>query len=418
MSSPTISWQDVSSDSNRLEALHALDVLDSPREPAFDRITDLIRLVFDVDIGLVTLIDAHRQWYKASIGMSNTEQALDSAFCRFTLEAGGPVIVNDATEDARFSDHEKVTGAPFIRFYAGTPIVTPQGQIVGTICAIDTKKRSFGTREMAILDHLAALVMHGLNLRQEAITDVLTGASSRRSFKEEAKKHIALANRNCAPLSCITLDIDHFKNINDTYGHAAGDQVLIGVVQALKATLRQSDIIGRLGGEEFAVLLPLTEEATAVEVAEKLRQVVKGLRFPNSHPPIKVTSSFGVASLMPGDDIDALVERSDSALYQAKRTGRDRVKVALRPEEHAKINRRRVLKAGQIIFNDGRSTYDCTIRSLWEDGAEATLALTTILPDEFDLRIKGSGECYHCRLIKRSASTVEMEYLLDLGPTL
>ncbi|MBK1794218.1 sensor domain-containing diguanylate cyclase [Devosia sp. WQ 349] len=411
MSSPTQCWQDVSGDNSRLAALQALDILDSPREPAFDRISDLIRLVFDVDIGLVTLIDAHRQWYKASVGMTNTEQDLDSAFCRFTLEAGDTVIVNDATEDARFADHEKVVGAPYIRFYAGTPIFTSKGLMVGTICAVDTKKRTFGPREMEILRHLAAVVMQGLELRQEAITDVLTGASSRRSFKEEAKKHISLSNRNNSPLSCISLDIDHFKQINDTYGHAAGDQVLTGVVKAFKETLRQSDIVGRLGGEEFAVLLPQTEEATAMDVAEKLRQVVKKLRFPHSRPPISVTSSFGVASLVPGDDIEALIARSDAALYTAKRTGRDRVHLAPKPDEAAKLNRRRVLKAGQIIFNDGRSTYDCTIRSLWDDGAEATLALTTVLPDHFDLRIKGSTEQYHCKLLKRSVGAVEMVYL-------
>jgi diguanylate cyclase (GGDEF)-like protein len=411
MSMQNTSWQDLSSDPNRLAALRALDILDSPREPAFDRISDLIRLVFGVDIGLVTLIDAHRQWYKASVGMTNSEQALDSAFCRFTLEAGETVIVNDATEDARFANHEKVLGEPYIRFYAGTPIVTNKGQIVGTICAVDTKKRTFGEREMEILRHLAALVMQGLELRQEAITDALTGASSRRSFKEEAKKHISLSIRNNAPLSCITLDIDHFKRINDTHGHAAGDQVLTGVVKALKDTLRQSDIIGRLGGEEFAVLLPQTEEATAMDVAERLRQVIKTLRFPNSHPPISVSSSFGVASLVPGDDIDALIARSDGALYTAKRTGRDRVHRAPRPDEEAKLNRRRVLKAGQIIFNDGRSSYDCTIRSLWDDGAEATLALTSILPEHFDLRIKGSTEQYHCKVLRRSVSAVEVTYL-------
>lgn len=411
MSTPIPSWQDVSTNPERLAALHDLDILDSPREPAFDRISELIRLVFGVEIGLVTLIDAHRQWYKAAIGMTNTEQSLDSAFCRFTLAEGGPVIVNDATEDARFSDHEKVVGEPHIRFYAGVPIITAKGLIVGSLCAIDTQKREFGPREIAILEHLASLVMHGLELRQEAVTDVLTGASSRRSFKQEAGKHIALAHRNNFPLSCLSIDIDHFKTVNDTYGHASGDQVLCGVVGALKQNLRQSDLIGRLGGEEFAIMLPQTEEATAVEVAEKLRKAIKALRFPGSNPPITVTTSFGVASLGKGDDIDSLIARSDQALYSAKRSGRDRVCVAKLDAAPDKTNKRRVLRAGQIIFNEGRASYDCTIRSIWDEGAEASLGLTTDIPDNFELLIRGTAERHLCRLLKRSTTTLEMQFV-------
>lgn len=411
MSMINANWQDVSANPERLAALQDLDILDSPREPAFDRISELLRLVFGVEIGLVTLIDAHRQWYKAACGMTNTEQALDSAFCRYTLAEGGPVIVNDATKDPRFSDHEKVVGEPHIRFYAGAPITTSKGQIVGSICAIDTQKRDFGPREVAILQHLASLVMHGLELRQEAVTDVLTGASSRRSFKQEAGKHIALAHRNNFPLSCLSIDIDHFKSVNDTYGHPAGDQVLSGVANALKANLRQSDVIGRLGGEEFAILLPQTEEATAVDVAEKLRKAIKALRFPGAEGVFGVTTSFGVATVTKVDDIDSLLARSDLALYTAKRSGRDRVCSAKRDAATEKTNKRRVLRAGTIFFNEGRASYNCTIRSIWDEGAEATLGLTTSVPDNFELAISGSSKRYHCRLIKRSTTTVELEYL-------
>src|SRR5690606_27279597 len=125
--------------------------------------------------------------------------------------------------------------------------------------------------------HLAALVMRELELRMEATTDVLTGAGSRRALKEEVRKHLALAARHTMPLSCIALDIDHFKRVNDTYGHAAGDQVLTGTVRALKEALRQSDFIGRVGGEEFVIVLPQTEQSTAIQVAEKLRKIVRSL---------------------------------------------------------------------------------------------------------------------------------------------
>ncbi|CDP50665.1 hypothetical protein [Devosia sp. DBB001] len=394
----------------RLAALESLDILDTPREAAFDRISELIKLIFDVEIGIVSMIDAHRQWYKSVIGLPNNEVPLDGTFCRYTLQLAQPVIVPDATLDPRFADNPHVTGEPYIRFYAGAPIMTATGQIIGTICAIDKRLRPFGERETAILGHLAAIVMRELELRQEASTDLLTGAGSRRAFKEEAGKFLALATRHRAPLSCIALDVDHFKRVNDTYGHAAGDQVLAGIAQAMRSELRQSDFVGRMGGEEFAVLLPQTELATAAQVAEKLRHVVKGLRFSGSNPPIQVSASFGVAALSPGDDIVSLLNRADQALYEAKRTGRDRVCRAGIPGATEKINPRRVLKAGQIVFDHGRAAFDCTIRALWDNGAEITVSLPTAIPDSFELVVKATAERHHCVLTSRSAGAIEAAF--------
>lgn len=407
MPSNPATLEEVGANADRLIALQALDILDTPAELGFDRIADLLRLIFDVEIGIVSMIDAHRQWYKSVFGLETSEAALNGTFCRYTLALGRPVIVKDATKDTRFADNPHVVDGPRIRFYAGAPIINSKGLVIGTICAIDKKVRDFGERETAIIVHLAALVMRELELRQEAATDFLTGASSRRALKEELAKHVSLAKRHSTPISCIVLDIDHFKRVNDTYGHAAGDQVLIGVVGALKAALRHSEHIGRVGGEEFAILLPRTELATAVIFAEKLRRVVKDLSFPGSTPPIAVAASFGVASLVPSDDVEALLNRADQALYLAKRTGRDRVCSTSAPNEPNKVNRRRVLKAGQIIFNGGRSTYDCTVRSLWENGAEISVSLPAVVPERFDLLLKGSAEKYTCSLASKTDSSIE-----------
>lgn len=401
---------EVGADPDRLMALQDLDILDTPAELGFDRIADLIRLIFDVEIGIVSMIDAHRQWYKAVFGLPTTEASLDGTFCRYTLSLGRPVIVPDATKDARFYENPHVVDGPRIRFYAGAPIINCDGLVIGTICAIDKKVRDFGERETAILVHLAALVMRELELRHEAATDVLTGASSRRAFKDEVAKQLSMAKRHSIPLSCIAFDIDHFKRVNDTYGHAAGDQVLAGVTGAIRSALRQNDSIGRVGGEEFAILLPQTELATAVNVAEKLRRLVKDLRFPGSNPPIAVAASFGVATLGPSDDIETFLNRADQALYQAKRTGRDRVCSASVSSEPEKLNRRRVLKAGQIIFDGGRSAYDCTVRSLWDNGAEIALSLPAIVPERFDLLLKGTAETYSCTLSKRTDSSIEAAF--------
>ena len=395
---------------DRLDALHDLDVLDTRPELAFDRVCELIKLIFGVQIGIVSMIDAHRQWYKSVIGLDNSEASVDVTFCRYTLQLGRPVIVPDATKDPRFYNNPSVTAGPRIRFYAGAPIMTSSGLVIGTVCAIDTVVREFSERDSQILTHLAALVMRELELRRETTTDMLTGAGSRKAFKDESATLVALAHRHAMPLSCLALDVDHFKRVNDTYGHAAGDQVLIGIVKALKAELRQSDFVGRVGGEEFAILLPQTEQGTAVQVAEKLRQQIRALQFPGSNPPIKVAVSIGVAGFVPGDDIDSLLNRADQALYDAKRTGRDRVCRAINPMEAEKVNRRRVLKAGQIIFDKGRSVYDCTIRSLWDNGAEISVSVPTAVPEHFELLVKGTAERHACVLTSRRTGSVEAAF--------
>lgn len=403
--------EQVIASSERLAALHSLDILDTPPELAFDRIAELIRLIFGVEIGIVSMIDGHRQWYKAVQGLDTEEAALDGTFCRYTLQLGRPIIVPDATKDPRFYDNPHVTGGPRIRFYAGAPILSRTGQVIGTICAIDGAIREFGARETAILTSLAALVTRELDLCNEAATDSLTGAASRRAFKEQAAKHLSLARRHSMPLSCIALDVDHFKAINDTYGHAAGDKVLVGIVAAIKEQLRRSDLLARIGGEEFVVLLPQTEQDVAVEVAEKLRHLVKALRFPGSTPPIVVTASFGVATLDPGDDVESLLQKADQALYEAKRTGRNRTFSSAQADNAAKPNRRRVLKAAQIVFDNGRAAFDCTVRSLWDTGAEITMSLPASVPEEFQLILKGSALRHNCALERRGAGYVEASFV-------
>ena len=403
-------FDQVTAEVSRLEALDALDILDTPREAAFDRICELVKLVFNVEIGIVSMIDAHRQWYKSVVGLPTKEASLDGTFCKYTLQMGRPVIVPDTTLDPRFYANPAVTGGPKIRFYAGAPITTNTGLVIGTVCAIDRKVHEFGERETTILTHLAALVMRELEFRHEAITDSLTGAGTRKAFKDESTKLLSMASRHGMPLSCIALDVDHFKRVNDTYGHAAGDQVLVGIVKTLKSELRQSDFIGRIGGEEFAVLLPQTEPSVALHVAEKLRQQIKALHFPGSNPPIAVTASFGVSSFASGDDIQSLLGRADNALYEAKRTGRDRTVRAAAPVDPDRANRRRVLKAARIIFDDGESGYDCTIRSLWDNGVELAVSLPAAVPDRFELLVKGTAERHDCILTSRAINTLEASF--------
>ncbi len=355
----------------RLDALDRYDVLDTPEEEAFDRITRLVTRVLDVPISTVTLIDGHRQWFKSRLGMPMPEGPRDTSICNHVIKGEDPLVIPDTHADARFKNNVYVTGDPNVRFYAGIPLRTPDGQNLGVLCAMDTKPRTFTPGQLDTLSDLAGVVMSELELRRLATVDALTGALSRRAFKDQARRAAALALRHRHELACITLDLDLFKAINDTHGHAAGDRVLATTAATCLAHLRGSDIFGRLGGEEFAIVLPHTGTAAAMNVAEKLRGAIAREPVETPAGPVAVTASFGVALLdRLGADFDTLLERADAALYAAKADGRNRCALWEPPPAAGTPNvRRRVLKAGRIAFHGGRSSLDCTVRSLSDTGA-------------------------------------------------
>jgi len=159
--------------------------------------------------------------------------------------------------------------------------------------------------------------------------DILTGIYNRRAFYEMAPKYIAAAKRSNRPLSVVMLDIDHFKSINDTYGHAVGDIVLVSIANMIKHEIRESDIVGRLGGEEFVILLPDSDRDGAFKIVERLRQKVQSMNFPGYD--FNVTSSFGIVLNTAHESIDRLLKNADSALYDAKNRGRNQTIVYEQP---------------------------------------------------------------------------------------
>ncbi|GAY20715.1 MULTISPECIES: sensor domain-containing diguanylate cyclase [Sphingobium] len=312
----------------RLAALNRYEVLDTPRESSFDRITDLVRSILGVPISAVSLVDTDRQWFKSLAGLDESETARDIAFCDHTIRQRAPMVITDAKEDARFRDNPLVTGDPNIRSYAGIPLETPDGYNIGSLCAIDTVPREFDPAQIAILKNLAALVVEQLELRRIAERDHLTGALSRRAFLTEMNRAIALFERHERPASLLLFDIDHFKHINDTYGHPAGDQVIRGIARLCAGLQRPSDSLGRLGGEEFGILLPETAEDDAARAAQRFCDAIAAAEMPGT-PPLRATVSFGVAELR-GDwpTGESWLAVADMALYEAKRSGRNRVAVA------------------------------------------------------------------------------------------
>ncbi len=164
---------------------------------------------------------------------------------------------------------------------------------------------------------------------QMVMRDGLTEVYNQRKFQEEATREFARAQRHDRPLALLLLDIDHFKQVNDTYGHLCGDAVLKQLAGRVAARLRPEQVFARLGGEEFGILCPETGVEGGTALAEKLRQMFEAEPFLAGATPFGVTCSFGVAGLAPGmNAFDDLVAAADAALYRAKREGRNRVEVA------------------------------------------------------------------------------------------
>lgn len=312
------------SETKRLQALKDYDVLDTEPEASFDRITRLAQTFLKVPIVLVSLVDRDRQWFKSRQGLAVAETSRELSFCAHAIQGNQPFVVQDATQDNRFSQNPLVCGEPGIRSYVGIPLCTPSGYNLGTLCAIDLVPRDFAPSEIGFIHDLAGLVVHELELRRIATTDSLTGLCTRRSFEAQAATEFKRARRYGRALSCVTLDVDHFKIINDSYGHAGGDAVLRYLATKCLLELRSVDIVGRLGGEEFAIIMPETKGSPAAIAAERLRQLIacKAISFVGAN--IDFTASFGVAELM-GDDrnFGDVLKRADEALYEAKGAGRN-----------------------------------------------------------------------------------------------
>lgn len=339
----------------RLSALQACDVLDTPDEQRFDDLTQLASKLVGTPIALISLVDKDRQWFKSRVGIDAMETPRDQAFCAHAiLNPKAPLVVPDARQDDRFSDNPLVTDQPGIRFYAGAPLLDYDQMPLGTLCVIDTVPRIVSKEQLETLDALARQAsaqlqltrlvreLHEKNRIQErdykrmveyktrleesvvelerlSTTDTLTGLYNRRAFNQHLVMEFDRSRRYSSPMALVMVDVDHFKHINDRFGHPTGDEVLQKLGSVLRETERLSDMPSRFGGEEFALLLPNTTAADAHHLAERLRQSIESCDWPCG----TVTVSVGVTSRRDDDTHQSMLSRGDRALYAAKAAGRN-----------------------------------------------------------------------------------------------
>lgn len=325
-------------------AIARYDILDSTAETDFDNIAMLAARICGTEAAAISFLDGHRQWFKARCGLDACETPIGVSFCAHAIEQPDIFLVKDARLDPRFASNALVLGPPFIRFYAGMPIIASDGTPIASLCVIDPAPRPNGLTEIEettlrvlagqvqallelrrtnLLRAAQALVKSALSkeLRHAADHDVLTGLPHRGVFHRKLRAAMEDAERNDTRVALMLVDVDHFKQINDSLGHDVGDAMLRGFAVRLRAVLRKSDTVARLGGDEFGILL------TGIRRDDQIAAVIRSLQSRLQEPieyngrMVDCRASIGVA-IYP--DHAATPERlskcSDLALAEAKRT--------------------------------------------------------------------------------------------------
>ncbi|GKX41961.1 bifunctional diguanylate cyclase/phosphodiesterase [Pectobacterium carotovorum subsp. carotovorum] len=436
----------------RLAALREYEIKHVLFDPGLSNLISLAANIFSVPIVLVSLVEAERQLFAANVGVPFCETPRDISFCAHTIRKKKIMVVPDALKDARFKNNPLVVGVPYIRFYAGIPLITPSGHAIGTLCIIDLKPRTiFTKRDEHNLQDLASLVMDKLEMRRlelarkasqvrfeniantspdtilcvnekgmitfwntaaehmleytdaeiigrsintivpdafvvqlnHLVTDrdslmkgvtlelnvqakggslvpvelsvsmwedndnvsygaILRDITERRRNEERLfllahldpltglanrtllTSHLETALKNEPAVCIMMVDLDGFKDVNDSLGHSSGDNILVHVAKKIKATVRSGDVVARMGGDEFALLFPgLNDKKVAGKIAEQIIHEISQAMIIDDHQ-INISASIG-AVLYPeyGLTVQDLLTSADLALYQAKSEGRN-----------------------------------------------------------------------------------------------
>lgn len=344
---PTSGISACRSDSERMrlqrrDAIARYNILDTVPETHFDNITKLAARIIGTHSAAISIIDDTRQWFKARCGLEARETPISVSFCAYAIKAGALLVINDALEDPRFADNPLVTGPPYIRFYAGRRILAADGTPIAALCVIDPVARPHGLTavEAITLQTLASQVEALLELRRLVLEreeqviaqsqlsdklryvaehDELTGLPRRDLFQKQLNGAMRDARQTGSRLAMLFIDVDHFKQVNDSLGHDAGDALLCGFAERLRTTLRPTDSAARLGGDEFGVIMGDID--CEEEMAGLVQSLYQRFREPIRHRGrlIHCMASVGVA-IYPdhATDPDNLMKCADLALAEAK----------------------------------------------------------------------------------------------------
>jgi diguanylate cyclase (GGDEF)-like protein len=307
------------------------------KEEVLKRILNQTKILLNCESSSILLVDRGLKVLNFAVLSKDEEGAIlkDTSFrmgegiAGTVWQNGIPILINDAQNDPRFSNRADKKAKTTTRSIIAVPL-TVNGEIIGVIEAINKTTEGFSSFDLQMLHFIStqsAIAINNADLYNNAIRDGMTKLYIGKYFRERLQEEWSRSIRKKHHLSVIIFDIDNFKGINDTYGHQAGDRVIIEVAIVLMNNCRSIDIPCRYGGEEYSVILPETERDEALTFADRMRTIVAGLRLEYEDITIRATVSGGVATIpsVEAKDPSELIEMADMALYYSKNNGKNKV---------------------------------------------------------------------------------------------
>lgn len=345
-------------EAQRIAALQRYHILDTPADGSFDRITSIASRIFDTPIAIASLVDTDRIWFKSHHGLDVQQIDREPGLCASAILNDCAYIVNDARYDARTLANPLVAGDFGLQFYCAVPLKTREGLNLGTLCVIDFKPRQVSEEQIAMLTDLAQIIVEQMEmrlsakrvdelntalkdtqdeLRFQATHDALTEIANRRAIMDFLDVSLLQSQNVGGSMAVMIFDIDFFKHVNDTYGHHAGDLVIKEVSKRLRDKCRATDSVGRMGGEEFLVVMSACDIEQAEQAAQRFMHSIVSEPIDiqcEQVGKITITASAGVyVSAESAEPVDAktMVKYADERLYLAKQNGRERFVSSLSP---------------------------------------------------------------------------------------
>jgi diguanylate cyclase (GGDEF)-like protein len=305
--------------------LQRYHILDTPPERDYDDIVQLAATICETPVALISFIDGDRIWFKARIGNPASEKPRNSTMCDHVMSfAGDIVIVADIETDERFAHRRDAFRDSGMRFYAGAPLITPEGHAVGTVCVLDRVPRQFSAEKVQALAILARQVMAMLELRrhvnllqsananlaEHSATDPLTGIPDRESFDKKLLVEGARAQRTKQNMTLLLIEIAGINKYREDHGNIAADNACQTVAQIIAANARPYDYVARFDDSKFSIILPGTQYQEAAIVAGRLKKFIAATSFP--HAPLAL--NIGIACVTADSDGPSLLAQAAIAL--------------------------------------------------------------------------------------------------------
>jgi len=307
----------------RLASLQALNILDTPFEERFDRITRFASCLFDVPIALVSLIDQDRQWFKSAMGLDVRETSRAISFCGHTILGRNIMSIPDARNDARFFDNPLVLGDPNIRFYAGYPLCAEDGEALGTLCLIDRRPRTLSEDDLDVFRDLALIIEREILRPELNILDDVTNISNRSSFAVLAEKGLDLCVRRNISASLVFIELDKEHDVEGSLKSAELERMLKLFSEYLNTHLEQSALVARIGSNQFIALLVDASAAEAeLSVMKFITEIEKLNQRKEWQYPLRFSHGIAEFNAAKHSTVDKLLTDADLVMYDNKKQKR------------------------------------------------------------------------------------------------